>query len=44
LRDWSWLSVRQVAMWATGVYRTPVWAVLEDSCVLTLVKVRHATQ
>jgi transposase len=42
LRDWlEALGVRQVAMEATGVYWKPVWAVLEDSFVLTLVNARH---
>jgi transposase len=37
----TWLSalgVRQVVMEATGVYWRPVWAVLEDSFELMLVK------
>jgi transposase len=39
LRDWlEALSVKQVAMEATGVYWKPIWAVLEDRFELTLVK------
>src|SRR3954453_3256601 len=45
LRDWlEALSVRQVAMEATGVYWRPVWAVLEDRFELLLVNARHVKQ
>src|SRR4051795_11018506 len=45
LRDWlEALSVRQVAMEATGVSGGRVWAVLEDRFELMLVNARHVKQ
>src|SRR3954470_20891678 len=45
LRDWlEALTVKRVAMEATGVYWRPVWAVLEDRFELMLVNARHVKQ
>jgi len=44
-RDWlAARGVTQVTMEATGVYRKPVWAVLEDDFELLLVNARHVKQ
>jgi len=45
LRDWlAAHGVTQVTMEATGVYRKPVWAILEDDFELLLVNARHVKQ
>jgi transposase len=45
LADWlDAHDVTQVAMEATGVYRKPVWAVLEDRFTCLLVNARHVKQ
>ncbi len=45
LRDWlAAHAVTHVAMEATGVYRRPVWHILEEDFELTLCNARHVKQ